>query len=241
MGIVDIVLVRHGESLGNVARESAEADGADRIPLEWRDADTPLSELGRAQAAAAAVALGGLEPRPTELWTSPYVRAAGTAAAIGGALGLAPAVDERLRDRELGVLDGLTSHGVRRMFADETARRRSLGKLYYRPPGGESWADVALRIRSFFAAPVPGDEPGGDRRIVVVTHDAVVLLVRYVLERLTETALFDLAVAGLRAERLDHPDHPDAGPVADHDVRRRRASARAGRRGVRPRKRAGAA
>jgi broad specificity phosphatase PhoE len=196
MGIVDIVLVRHGESLGNVAREGAEADGIDRIPLEWRDADTPLSELGRAQAAAAAVAVAALDPRPAEVWTSPYVRAAGTAAAIGDALGLPPVIDERLRDRELGVLDGLTSHGVRRLFADETTRRRSLGKFYYRPPGGESWADVALRVRSFLADPVPGNEPGGDRRIVLVTHDAVVLLVRYVLEGLSEAALLDVAFAG---------------------------------------------
>lgn len=196
MGIVDIVLVRHGESLGNVARESAEIDGIERIPLEWRDPDTPLSELGHAQARAAAVALAELEPRPAELWTSPYVRAAGTAEAIAEALDLQPVTDERIRDRELGVLDGLTSHGAHRLFADETTRRRSLGKFYYRPPGGESWADVALRVRSFFADPVPGEEPAGDRRIIVVTHDAVVLLVRYVLERLSETALLDLALTG---------------------------------------------
>jgi len=33
----------------------------------------------------------------------------------------------------------------------EAARRARLGKLYYRPPGGESWADVALRLRSFLS------------------------------------------------------------------------------------------
>jgi broad specificity phosphatase PhoE len=85
---------------------------------------------------------------------------------------------------------------VRRLFASETERRRVLGKLYYRPPGGESWSDVALRIRSFLADSVPGETPPGDRRIVVVTHDAVILLVRYVLERLTEAELFEIATAG---------------------------------------------
>lgn len=196
MAVVDIVLIRHGESLGNVARETAEADGVDRIPLEWRDADTPLSDLGRAQAAAVGKAVGALDPRPFEVWTSPYRRAVDTAAAVGQALGIQPLVDERLRDRELGVLDGLTAHGVRRQFATETERRRNLGKLYYRPPGGESWSDVALRIRSFFADPVPGESAAGDRRIAVVTHDAVILLVRYILERLTETQLFEIATAG---------------------------------------------
>ncbi len=196
MAIVDIVLVRHGESLGNVAREAAEAEGADRIPLEWRDADTPLSDLGRAQAAAAATAVAGLEPRPTELWASPYRRAADTAAALGRTLDVEPLIDERLRDRELGVLDGFTTHGVRRQFASETERRRTLGKLYYRPPGGESWSDVALRARSFLTDPVPGETPAGDRRIVVVTHDAVVLLIRFILERLSEAQLFEIATAG---------------------------------------------
>ena len=236
MGIVDIVLVRHGESLGNVARENAEAEGIDRIPLEWRDADTPLSDLGRAQADAAAVAVAALEPRPAEVWTSPYVRAAGTAAAIGAALAIAPVTDERLRDRELGVLDGLTSHGARGLFPDETTRRRSLGKFYYRPPGGESWADVALRIRSFLADPVPGNEPGGDRRIVVVTHDAVVLLMRYVLEGMGETTLLDLAVRRIGAQCVPHPHHPDRRPLADQRVRHGRPSDGTGRRGVRPRK-----
>lgn len=196
MRITDIVLVRHGESLGNVAREAAEDEDVDRIPLEWRDADTPLSDLGRAQAAAVATAVAALDPRPTELWTSPYQRAADTAAAVSQTLGIEPVVDERLRDRELGVLDGLTSHGVRRLFAAETERRRMLGKLYYRPPGGESWSDVALRARSFLADSVPGLTPAGDRRIVVVTHDAVVLLFRYILERLSETQLFEIATAG---------------------------------------------
>lgn len=196
MAIVDIVLVRHGESLGNVAREAAEADGVDRIPLEWRDADTPLSDLGRAQAGAAATAVAALEPPPLEVWTSPYRRAADTSAAVGAALGIEPVLDERLRDRELGVLDGLTAAGVRRQFAAETERRRVLGKLYYRPPGGESWSDVALRVRSFLADPVPGGTPTGDRRVVAVTHDAVILLVRFVLERLTETQLFEIATAG---------------------------------------------
>ena len=36
-------------------------------------------------------------------------------------------------------------------YPDEAKRRDLLGKFYYRPPGGESWADVALRIRSVLA------------------------------------------------------------------------------------------
>ena len=72
------------------------------------------------------------------------------ALALGDAESAVPVTaDERLRDRELGVLDLLTRSGSRAC----TPRRRSagshLGKFYHRPPGGESWADVALRLRSF--------------------------------------------------------------------------------------------
>jgi broad specificity phosphatase PhoE len=99
-------------------------------------------------------------------------------------------VDERLRDRELGVLDRLTRAGVHARFPDEEGRRRQLGKLYYRPPCGESWADVALRLRSFVADELT---PGQAGPVVLVAHDAVILLLRYILERMTERQLLDLA------------------------------------------------
>lgn len=56
--------------------------------------------------------------------------------------------DERLRDRELGILGRLTRLGAEKRFPKEAERRFWVGKLYYRPPGGESWAEVALRLRS---------------------------------------------------------------------------------------------
>ena len=45
----------------------------------------------------------------------------------------------------------MTGAGIREQYPDEAQRRDLLGKFYYRPPGGESWADVALRIRSLLA------------------------------------------------------------------------------------------
>ncbi|MEE3921664.1 histidine phosphatase family protein [Micromonospora sp. BRA006-A] len=79
---------------------------------------------------------------------SPYLRAVRTAELALDGTGIPASVDERLRDRELGVLDGLTAHGVTRRHPEEAQRRTRLGKFYYRPPGGESWTDVALRLRA---------------------------------------------------------------------------------------------
>ena len=69
------------------------------------------------------------------------------------------------------------------------ARKRLTGKFYYRPPGGESWADVALRLRSALSD-IQRDHPDG--RVLVVAHDAVVVLTRYVVERLTEQEVLEI-------------------------------------------------
>lgn len=207
MTIDGLLLVRHGESVGNVAREQAEGGAgppAEVIPIDQRDPDVPLSNLGRDQATALGAHLAELpDTRIVAFWSSPYVRAVQTAQLAAGRAGLTVPLrlDERLRDRELGILDRLTSAGVAARFPDEAARRRFLGKMYYRPPGGESWADVALRLRSFVldldrtpTGDAAGDAGGGvGGTALIATHDAVILLFRYVLEGLTEQEVLDIA------------------------------------------------
>ncbi|MDT4928833.1 MAG: 2,3-bisphosphoglycerate-dependent phosphoglycerate mutase [Pseudonocardiales bacterium] len=193
----NLILVRHGESLGNVAREGAEAVQAQVIDIEQRDPDVDLTRRGESQAAALGRWLADVsaETPIRSAWSSPYVRAVRTCEIAVEQAGLAinPHLDERLRDRELGILDLLTWGGVLARYPEEAERRRHLGKMYYRPPGGESWSDVALRLRSFLADRERTEDverPGAD---LIVTHDAVILLMRYVLEELTERELLDLA------------------------------------------------
>ncbi len=193
VGAVELWLVRHGESTGNVAASVAAAAGREVIDIDLRDADVPLTEVGRDQASAVGRWFAGAAQteRPDMVWSSPYLRARQTAHIISSESRLpAAAVDERLRDRELGVLDLLTSAGVEARFPEEAQRRRWLGKLYYRPPGGESWADVALRLRAFLA---DLDRVAGSGRVLLVVHDAVILLLRYVCEAMTEDDLLNLS------------------------------------------------
>ncbi|HEX8080252.1 MAG TPA: histidine phosphatase family protein [Jatrophihabitans sp.] len=196
MAVTELILVRHGESVGNVAREEAESTGALSISMPVRDADVPLSELGVLQARAVGRWLAE-DPgrRPDAVWTSPYLRARHTARTALAELADPPALrqDERIRDRELGVLDLLTKRGVGDRFPAEAQRRSWLGKFYYRPPGGESWADLVLRIRSFLADLERG--PGQGRHLIV-SHDAVILLFRYVCEQLDEDRVFEIARSG---------------------------------------------
>lgn len=189
-----MILVRHGESAANVAALAAERDGAEVADAPLRDADAPLTEVGARQARAVGAWLRSLpdDAFPGCLWCSPFRRALDTAttAASGQRMPLPPRIDERLRDRELGVLEALTHRGVTVRLPGEAARRSRLGAFYYRPPGGESWADVALRARSLLDE-VDRDCDGG--RVLIVAHDAVILLVRYVCERMTESAILELA------------------------------------------------
>jgi 2,3-bisphosphoglycerate-dependent phosphoglycerate mutase len=189
-------LVRHGQSQGNVARDAADEAGHHEIDIDLRDVDVPLSELGLKQAEAAGryFAMMPIHERPDVILSSPYFRARQTAEIIckTGALAEGPArtiVDERLREREFGIFDRLTTLGIRERFPEEAAHRRRLGKFYHRPPGGESWADVVLRLRSMLNTI---NLHYCDKRVLVVCHQVVVLCFRYVLEELDEAAILSI-------------------------------------------------
>lgn len=183
-------IVRHGQSAGNVARDLADEAGLHEIAIAGRDVDVPLSPLGEQQAAALGRWFAALpaEERPTVILSSPYVRAMRTAEHVHAAGGLAGPdadiiADERLREKEFGILDRLTRHGIAGRFPEQAEFRRLLGKFYHRPPGGESWCDVILRLRS--ALDTLSLHYSEDR-VLIVCHQVVVLCLRYLLECMTE-------------------------------------------------------
>lgn len=190
-GPVSITLVRHGESMGNRADAAARRAGADRLDLDARDADVELSSTGQEQADAVGrwMAEAAQEWRPSVVLSSPYRRAAETARVAVRGLALSVDHDERLRERDLGVFDGLTGQGIRARYPEEAERRSKLGKFYYQPPSGESWADVVLRVRSLL-----GDLRHGydGERVWMFTHQAVIMAFRYVLEGIDEQALLEI-------------------------------------------------
>lgn len=223
-----LTLVRHGESLGNVANERAYASKAEQLDLAVNDPSVELSDLGVRQAQALGKRLGDLPSaeQPTAVVVSTYVRAQQTAdhvLATAGLEHLTRATDERLRDREQGLLDRLTWYGVRRRYPEEAERRAYLGKFWYRPPGGESWADVALRIRHALRD-IRIDHP--DERVLVVSHDVPILMARYALESLTPEEAVTLSGqvvnCGMTVYRrgsrgLELEVFNDATPVEDDD------------------------
>jgi broad specificity phosphatase PhoE len=188
-------IIRHGQSAGNVARDAAEAAGLPLIDIATRDVDVPLSDLGERQAIALGHWFGALpEPqRPTVILTSPYARARATARHLADNAGIdmdevALIVDERLREKEFGILDRLTRHGIVQKYPELGEQRSHVGKFYFRPPGGESWCDVILRLRSLLDTIIR--EHRGEN-VVVVGHQVIVNCFRYLLERMDEQTILE--------------------------------------------------
>ncbi|MEU8821019.1 histidine phosphatase family protein [Actinoplanes sp. NPDC048796] len=198
MGVVaELVLVRHGQSLANVAFPAADAEGLLEAEVSGRDAEVPLTERGEQQAAALGEWLGQLpeNDRPQVVITSPYLRARETwrLAAEASGVGLpAPATDDRLVDRLLGDLEMMTRAAVAERFPGEAKRRTDAGEYRYAPPNGESFADIEVRLGAFLDD-LNRDHAG--ERVIVVAHDAVVLMMRAVIEKLD----WDQVVAAERA------------------------------------------
>jgi broad specificity phosphatase PhoE len=189
-------IVRHGQSAGNVARDEAEAASRMWIDIAHRDVDVPLSPLGEQQSRALGEWIAQLpeSERPTAVLSSPYVRAKQTAQLMIEAAGLDPddltyCTDERLREKEFGILDRLTKYGIQERHPALSEQRSHVGKFYFRPPGGESWCDVILRLRNMVGTLTRDYR---DERVIIVAHQVVVNCFRYLFEGLNEEQILEI-------------------------------------------------
>jgi broad specificity phosphatase PhoE len=147
-----VVLLRHGRTEWN-------ASGRFQGQL-----DSPLDRIGRAQAADAAVAVAPM--RPHAIVSSDLSRARDTAAAVAAEAELEVALDQRLREIDLGAWQGLTRAEARAQFPEEYAawqagedRRRG---------DGETYAEVGARAAACVVEWLEQLGPGS--LVVAVTH-----------------------------------------------------------------------
>jgi broad specificity phosphatase PhoE len=182
-----LVIVRHGESQRNVRRAEAQRTGSMEYGGDIRDMDVALTPRGAHQAQETGKYLGR-QFRFDRVFVSPYERTLSTATTLMKEFPYTVdlTIEERVREKEFGILDGLTRQGIRTKYPEEWRRREREGKYYYRPPGGESYPDVALRLQSFLGTLARDCRC---QSVLVVCHSVVVLTFRRLLERLTEKVL----------------------------------------------------
>lgn len=146
-----LVLLRHGQTPLSVERRFAGRG------------DIPLTEVGHAQAKAAAYRLASW---PIDVVvSSPLSRTRSTAAPVAEALGLPVEIDEGFVETDFGAWEGMT-------FAEARARAggevdRWLADPETGPPGGESFAEADRRVQAARQALV---ERHRGRTVLVVTH-----------------------------------------------------------------------
>jgi broad specificity phosphatase PhoE len=158
-----LVMLRHGQTDFNLGSRMQ------------GQLDTELSELGVAQAVAAAEVLSKLPP--LLIVSSDLRRAYDTAVKLGERSGVQVQVDDRLRETHLGDWQGLThtqidaeAPGARLAWREDAT---------WAPHGGESRVDVAARAVPVVAELVSGEpEWGGagepDRPVVLVAHGGLI-------------------------------------------------------------------
>ena len=147
------LLVRHGESVANARRI-------------WQGhADFPLSERGRAEAAAVARAIA--QTAVDGLWSSPLKRATATAEAIATSCSLDVLHDKRLMEVDVGQASGLTGDEVHERFPDRAAAMLEGRRFTF--PDQEDPVAFRARIHEALQAIL-----ALDATIVAVTHGGVI-------------------------------------------------------------------
>lgn len=152
MHLTRIILIRHGETDWNAAGR-----------LQGHS-DTPLNALGRVQAQQVARRLANEPVRG--LYASDLARSVETAAIIGHAVGLTVVTSPRLRERQYGAWEGLTSAEIQARYPAQFDQWRARS-VDFAPPDGETRTQLLARALAELQA-ISQRHPG--ELVIVVTH-----------------------------------------------------------------------
>lgn len=156
-----VVLLRHGRTPWNVAKR-----------LQGQS-DVPLDEVGRWQAVEAAAALVR-RVRADAVVTSDLSRAAETARAYAGLIGLEVEPDKRLRERAFGRWEGLTGREIEERWPEEYSVWHRGGEAAGVPPEGEGRRATAERVAG--AISEHAERLDRSQTLLVVSHGASINL-----------------------------------------------------------------
>jgi NAD+ kinase len=203
---IDLVLVRHGQAEGNMAKRLSERGDHTAFTEAFRkrhSASFRLTDKGRSQAKVTGdwirrefcegIGKYGFD----RCVTSEYLRAMETAALLG----LPDAkwfCDFYLTERDWGELDVCPENEREEKFGDEL-RRREVEPFFWRPPNGESFADLCLRVDRVLQTL---HRECDDKRVLIVCHGEVMRAFQVRLERMSQTRFKEIISRKLRRDAI---------------------------------------
>jgi broad specificity phosphatase PhoE len=179
-----LLMIRHGPTQEN----------AEGIFMGRRDSDCLSESLSAASALQQQLDL----PKHYHLYTSPLQRCLSTVKSAFPQR--VPEIDDRLTERDLGNWSGQPKQKLQKIFP---AAFLPSGRLdpYFTPEGGESLPTFCHRVASFLrTAATLGNE---NATIVVVSHNGVIRLTRYLLAGLPVEQIFSVGEPHLTPSKFD--------------------------------------
>eukprot|EP00029_Vermamoeba_vermiformis_P012741 TRINITY_DN7702_c0_g1_i1.p1 TRINITY_DN7702_c0_g1~~TRINITY_DN7702_c0_g1_i1.p1 ORF type:complete len:299 (-),score=101.36 TRINITY_DN7702_c0_g1_i1:13-909(-) len=217
---IDIVLIRHGESEGNLAQSRSKKGDEGDWTQEFKERHTSryrLTDKGRVQAEIAGKWVKeNIAERFDRYYCSEYTRAMETASLLD-MKGAKWFVEFYLRERDQGIL-AQKSHEERKKSYGEELDKRARDAFYWSAPGGESLANACLRVDRVLTQLREGCS---GFRVVLVCHGNIMLAFRIRLERMKQSTFRTLL--GNAQEKVHHCQilhytrrNPVTGEIAPH-------------------------
>lgn len=217
---IDLILVRHGQSEGNVAKRlSAGGDHAamTTVTAGRHSRSYRLSKLGREQAAIAGKWLVDEFSTFDRFIVSEYTRAMETAALLG----LPDATWYRnfyLTERDWGDIETAPENERNEKFKDAMGMR-AIEPFFWKPPNGESFAELCLRLDRVLQTL---EREYSDKRVILVCHGEVMRAFRVILERMSQQRFKEIYSSKTKEDGVYNCEifhytrrNPETGELAD--------------------------
>lgn len=221
---LDLILVRHGQSEGNVAKRLSEKGDNNAYALlnERHTRSLRLSKRGQVQSVTAGKWLINEFSKDGVAFdrfiTSEYVRSMETAALLG----LPNATWFRnfyLTERDWGDLETCPEDARAEKFGD-AMRMRLIEPFFWRPPNGESFAGLCLRLDRVL---LTLHRECSEKRVIIVCHGEVMRAFRVLIERMPQQRFKELYLSKKKEDGVFNCEvfhytrrDPDTGNIAEH-------------------------
>ena len=185
---IDLILIRHGESERNLISRDENIEYDKEEYNSTHSSKFRLTKKGREQSIITGEYIkNNISEKFDKYYTSDYIRTKETAALLNLENALWES-DFLIRERDNGVLSGYSKEDKKKLYPDEV-KRKEKNLFYFTPIGGESLANVCLRIEQFINILC---RYASGMKVIVVAHGHVLRAFRIRLEKMNHKQIEEL-------------------------------------------------